>query len=436
MQGIFLALLAVGCRPDEPAPPEDTKENEENDSVTVKGRSTVAGRVRAWSGVSGNETAHDTVETDANGNFTVGVPPEIQGLFLEAQNADGAVIYTSIVASSGPAGGTIETAPLDMETSLEAAVYVERLADQVGGGDVLDLRLRLDAATAGAVYATADDDTRVDALSAGIYAAQSTQELALTATGFDLTDSDWLDARAVAGLDYDARLLDGEDAQVALSMLVEDLIAIGVAEGGGTRALWQAEAQAGVAMRLTSDYRLVGLSPLESLSVQAGRIEAEYAVKAAMTAARSSGDGSLLMATRAATTGLLISAGQADELGEMQDAWEQFSIAFIGRVGQEGAIVGLLAGLGGAGPRAEVEIAIAAVAAAADDFEYQVGIVVEDAVAEGATGVEIAEIVTLMWASYVAEVQAAAAMLNGEPAEVAAAVELLVIATGGFRAVD
>lgn len=431
-----ILLILLGCRPDAPAPDDDDDAGDVSDAVTVKGRTASGGQVRAWSWVAGKETTHGKVRIEADGSFTVSVPPELDGVFLEAQNDDGAVIHTSILASSGPAGGTVDAAPIDRETSLEAAVYQERLADQIGGGDVLDLRLRLDGATAGSVEVTDDQETRVDALSAGIYAAQAALDLSFASDGLDPADADWLAARASAGLDYDARLLDGEDPEVALSMLVEDLIGIAVDTGAGTQALWQAEAQAGVALRVMTDNRLLGITPLEALSVQAGRIEAEYVAKAAITAAASSRDGQLSIATRTATNRLLTAAYAADELTEMQDAWDQFATVFFGRVGQDGALVELLAGMGDGTSRAEVRAALAAAGAAADDFDYQVRIVVEDAVAGGATGLEVAEIVNLMWESYVSETRAAAALLIGEPPEVAAAVELMLLASGGFRVVD
>ncbi|HEX8700550.1 MAG TPA: hypothetical protein VF815_16995, partial [Myxococcaceae bacterium] len=80
-------------------------------------------------GSGGQLTLVGEAEVSAQGSYTLEVPAEEQRLVIQAVNSSGTVLASALLDASGEAGSEEVAPPMDSESSLEAEVFVQMVAD-------------------------------------------------------------------------------------------------------------------------------------------------------------------------------------------------------------------------------------------------------------------------------------------------------------------
>jgi len=214
-------------------------------------------------------------------------------------DADGKVLASALLETSGEAGETAVAPPMDSESSLEAEVFLQLVKDgaQPSSTDTVDLRARLDTRVAAEVLKGSAEARAawVKALAQGVRAAQEAELRTYAEAGVQTSQDALFDAELAAAAKLNAALDAGGSAAQAYETFHAELAAAAQRVGAEAHEHAQAESSASAAFRVSLEARLPEQSaePLVDAAVRA----------AASLEARSSG---------AALTALLKAAGAAD----------------------------------------------------------------------------------------------------------------------------
>ncbi|MEZ4316208.1 MAG: hypothetical protein R3F61_01840 [Myxococcota bacterium] len=215
-----------------------------------------------------------TGSVDASGSFTIDAPAELQKVVVVAIDESGERVGSVIVETTGEARGTVTTAPIDAETSLESEVFLKLTesmdAEQI---DTIDLRKRIFADFAAEVRgieeANGDADAEIDAAAHAIHAAQETRLAAFAEGGTNLDAEALWTAMLDAMTTLSSNLDDGAGAMAVYTDFFDAALDAEEDLGIDARLASAAESQASLAFRAVLESELEGRVRSES-AVEAG----------------------------------------------------------------------------------------------------------------------------------------------------------------------
>lgn len=268
---IILALALGGCA------------SEGGEEASVGGRVADLDEARAVraSRLEGDGSAtllaEATVRSD--GTYAIGLPPDSGVLILEAVDASGEARASAIFEGTGAAGTSAIATPMDAESSVEAAVL--RAMVGLGGRvehDAVDVRARIDAATAAAARASGRTELAITALAEAVLAAQRTAIEAYGRAGVDVGPratsrarlaasqrlSSDLHARAPVDAAHDAffRALAEADASLGIDAVLASRAEMAAATS--FRAALRARLGSEASLRAAFDAAVIAASDLEA----------------------------------------------------------------------------------------------------------------------------------------------------------------------------
>jgi hypothetical protein len=299
-------------------------------------------------------------DIDSAGHYVASVEAEVESLVVTAYDESGERMGEVLVSASGGADSTVSAAPMTSETSVEAGVFVQIVADyhaaeledeaeapedeEMSEGEEMvsmaELRARIDASVAAAVEGSSDAEGELEALATAIRVAAEARAQALAEFDWDAGD-EHAEADAHAMAEIEAALAAGLSADEADDRFAAALDAAVAAEGYSEMARSEAEATASLGLRATlnafasaesaswemSDAAAVHAAHLESLRLDA-YLEAAIDGSTHGDAIRES-YGSAMLDLQTALSG---SIGR-DDAGR---AWSEFEAEVVGSIDTSG----------------------------------------------------------------------------------------------------
>lgn len=439
-----------GGNPDMQASVRGSVSNEDGSQKSFGGAGTVeaASMVQAYTVANGGDLellAEAAIEAD--GSFDIEVPAEQMRVVLQAVDGSAQVVASTLLEASGAAGGTVETAPMNSETSVEAEVFLAMVAQGVAVVDanIIDLRTRIDEGVALAVrsaFEAGEAGAEIAALAEATATAQAAEIQAYAEAGVSTSQSALFMAELQASMALSAALYQGQQLEAAYDQFFADLMAAAESVGADAEAQSEAEASASVSFRLVVDGRLQGMgAEAEAVADAAVRAAAELeamASAAATEAVLQAGSATADILSSAQTAGAdlntQVSAAATAEAAAM--AYADFSAELIGEATVEGSILGNHLGLDAAGALA-ADVTIMAAWMAAAQFDATVETSVSAALqASGVVDPQMtAQAVVDAWTTYRSAVETAVAdnaAVFGSAPDLSASI--VVQATGSFSA--
>lgn len=381
----------------------------------------------------GTQTLLTEAELGEDGNYLLEVPHDELRLVVSAVDTDGASVAAAVLGGTGAAGGELTAPPLDKETTLEAGLFVAI----VGAGtppeevDVLDLRLRVDAAVADGVAAEGDPDAAVTTLALALASAQATLVAGYHGIADpDLSAASLLTAEIEAGVAYDASLDAGDDPDDAASALLDALIEARAELGVGEERAWESETLAGVALRLVTKSGLRGTEAGDAVLVASGPIEARLTANYLGEIADDVGDSGASDAASAAVESLEDDTWGAEDASSTGRAWDDFRAAVIGPSESDTVLTGAL---GETDAAAATSLARAALTAG-DTLDDTAGLAVASSLDAPAAPVAVSEAVRGVWDAYLTEIDTAVTATLPDATDTENTTSVLVLGAGCFRA--
>lgn len=451
---LSVALCLAGC----------LNETDGGGTARVEGRITDAGGAQARSfGGEGTASAATLVrasavaadgslellaeaQVNADATYALELPANEHGVVVEAVSASGEVLASAILESTGGPGERAIVTPIDSESSLEAAVYVQMIARGAAPGEAnpIDLRARITSELALAVRIAHDrgDDVSavVVALADAVRAAQETEVAMYGRAGTSISQADLFALEVSASAELSAELHGGASADAAYDAFFEALASAAAEAGATAEEQARAEAAASASFRASIEARLSaeGTAPMrEAALLAAASIEAraqERATLRLMALGEAGADVRSRTAEAAADVRASISAAATADAAA--SAYAEFAAEIRGEAGVEGSILGAYLGVDlvtGASAQAAVEAS--ATAAAQLDAAIDVAVAASIAASGAVDTRALAADVAAAYGAYFDAVAAQQATLAATSDEVRArtAVELLIVADGGFR---
>jgi len=384
---------------------------------------------------------------DADGSFAIDVSSGEEAVIVQALSAEGDVVASAVLESTGEPGDTVTCTPMDTESSVEAEVLLDMIASAGSAEAVnpIDVRLRVDADTAVAVRAAYEDggesagDTAIEGLADATLAAQATQLAAWSEMGFETTQQAMFELQMEASQALSEDLYDEHDAEAAWAEFVASISAAVEGEGLSQPEQAECESQAGLAYRLVVDARLDGTLAWEATHSAA---QTEAAVEAqAIAALFAAADASSATQDEAEQAGadLVTSVHAAASTAALVTAYGDLQGSLIGETSVEGSTLGTWLEVSGASALL-VDASLDSCVESASDLETLVTAEVRLILA-GLGGVDtraVAASVVTAWSDHRAAVEAAIAGAGPgiDPAEAQIAADITVLATASFREVE
>jgi hypothetical protein len=393
-------------------------------------------------GPNGSLTVVGEAELSAQGSYTVEVPPGEQRLVLQAVDDSGAVVASALLDASGEAE-TAVAPPMDSESSLEAEIFIQMVADgaQEAQTDTVDLRARVNSNMAAAVQQGASTreaiKARVKVLAEAVRAAQEAEIRAYSKAGVQTSQSALFEAELAAAAKLNAALDAGTAVEAAYQDFYAELAA--AAERLGAKAEEQArgESSASVAFRATVKGRLSAqdAQPLVDASLRAAAAAEARTSGAALTAllkAAAATDAASQQAATAATS-LRSSVSAATTAQVAAQAFAGFSASVATGADVKTTVLGSYVGANVTN-QLVLSGAVQATVTAAATLDAALDAAVEVAVTGTQTDVtRLATGVADAYAAYATAVEAQATALSVFGTKATPAVELLLIAEGSYR---
>lgn len=436
---LLVLLLLAGCHAPRTATSvaqghvTDADGTQNRDGLGGSGTVAAATEVRAFA-VNDDGTLADLGASAAiqSGAYAIEVPSGMEKIVLQARDANGNALASAILESTGNPDDTITVTPMDTESSVEMQVFVQMVAKGTPPGqiDPIDLRLRLDAATAADVRDGGGSDD-VAALAEAVATAQATELGAWAQRGLDTTEEDAFQAELTAAQSLDS-LLDtgGDDAQAYASF--ESELDTAVATLGTLSASDRAEAyaQADLAFRAVVRARLGDTATTRDAAHAAAGLEATSEPAALDDLFATAGAPTATVDTLdAAASTLQSDVAAATSTGDLAQAWATFDATLVGDTTSDGSALGDVLGIvGTSAPPLDATLASADGAAATLDASVLATAAASQPPA--AAGQAIAN----AWGTYRSAVEAAVyAGDSGVPAADADfGAEVIVLASGSF----
>jgi hypothetical protein len=269
-------------------------------SAALGGQGSAAAASKVRVSKLGANGALETVgegSVNAGGTFEVAISAAgAKRLIVQALDSAGEVRESVILEQAAGAGATAVVAPMSTETSVEAEVLLQLVAQgiDVAECNAIDLRARIDAQLAAAVSQSSDKAARIKSLAEAIAAAQRAQLEAYAEAGVNTTQSALFEAQlsAAASLNtaLDAAANDRSRAEQAYAEFLTALEARTQTVAGDAKKAARGERAASVAFRATISGRATAEAALIDAAVrQAAALEARAASEAIEATLRAGG---------------------------------------------------------------------------------------------------------------------------------------------------
>jgi hypothetical protein len=379
----------------------------------------------------------------SDGSYDVSVAAaDTEKVVVQSIDASGSVRASVIVAKSGAQGATTVVSPMTTETSVEAEVLMQLIAQGItlAEANAIDLRARIDSETAAQVKASADVSASVKALAEAIAAAQRAQLKAYAQAGVTTTQSALFEAELSAASSLDTSLDaagDASAAQKAQDDFVAALQAKVIAAAGDAKKASHGERAASIAFRATIDARLNANAGAvaDAAARQAAGLEARRstaAEQAALTAG--SAAQSTLDAFAAAGATLQASLRASSSVTETATAYAAYRASLVGSASVSGSILGDYLGVD-ATTQLTVQTAVSAVASAGTTLDASLSTAASTSI-KASQAIDFdayadAVVSALQTFDQAAQAQATSLAAFGSKADVA--VELMAQANGSLR---
>jgi hypothetical protein len=403
-----------------------------------------ASKVRASTvGQGGSLEVVGEADVSAQGSYTLDVPADQQRLVIQAVDASGTVVASALLEASGTAESSVVAPPMDSESSLEAQLFIQMVADgtQAAQIDVVDLRSRVTAdmavaAQQGASTATALG-TRVKVLAEAVRAAQETELRAYGKAGVQTSQGALFEAELAAAAKLNAALDAGTSAEAAYQAFHAEVAAAAERLGADAKEQAQAESSAGVAFRATVKARLSAqdAQPLADASLRAAAAAEARTSAAAITAILQAAQASdaVLQQAGSAATALRTQMKAAATAGAAAQAFTSFSASVATGADVKTTVLGSYVGVNLTN-QAAVSLAVQTTKTAAATLDTALDVAVDTALASNQTNVTLlATGIADAYAAYASTVQAQATALATIGTKATPAVDLLVVSEGAFR---
>lgn len=405
------------------------------DGLGGEGTVAAATRVEAVTLVDGQAVeVVASAEVDAKGFYKLTLPSGDDALILNAIDADGKVIASALLESTAETDTAIAPT-MDSESSLEAHVYAEMRATSEAFVNATDVRARITQKLAAEVRESRDDAQkkreRIGALAAGIRAAQEAQVKAHAEAGLTVSQEELARAHAEAGLTLNAALAAGTNAAEAYATFFESIAAKLEERGVEEKEQADGERQASASFRVVVEAKLDADPMVELAAIAAASAEARasaLAVEAVLEAANASAEAKA-KAVEAAKT-LRARLATAANAAAAAEAFAAFSASIATDASASGTVLGQTFGVSIVEELA-VDTAVSATLAAGASLDASLDALVT--AGDSVDPVAVASAVATAYDTYATTVRAQATALGALGAGATPAVELLLIAEGGFR---
>jgi hypothetical protein len=286
------------------------------------------------------------IDAEVNEHFHFdAVVPAGRGLFIvSAVDKNGAEISSTLVAVDGKKGESITLAPLVAETTVESQVFMatRNLGVTPAEVDIVDLRLRIDAAVAEAVLASHEPATEVDRLAEGIVIGQRARAEIWARRGVPVTPASLFpvymkvlqdtDDRRYAGERPDERLFD-----IACAVETENGVSLDIRAAASSAQsmalrrtlLWRAQetsvsAHAGHPAEVES-------AVMDAAGIATARMEAKVLVEAVSDVlARANADSAMQQAAQAAADKLIAAVSEGSMVEQLALAFSEYHNTVVG----------------------------------------------------------------------------------------------------------
>lgn len=376
----------------------------------------------------------------SDGSYDLEVPPGQELLVLQAIDASGEVVAATVLETSGELGETVTASPMNTESSVETAVWIEMA--QIAGTnsmDYVDLRSRIDAGVAVALRISAltgnDVSSDVRALAEATLAAQRTEIESYASAGIHVTQRQLFEAELQASKSLSAALEADVTSASAYEEFFSSLADAALSLGIDERAESRAQSSAGVTFRATLHARMNAGPVRDSALVSAAAIEArahERAIAAVVRAAATT-DAALERGTQ------IIDDLRADlrtsaTTDATAEAYTQLAIQIRGNASVSGCLLDSMLELDAA-HQASLEAAVTTTTLAIASLDEELEAAIAAWVSAGGSAEALAGSIIAAQAAYEATVERQTAFLVGATSaeEATATVDLLMIANASYR---
>lgn len=431
--GLTFLVACTGSKDDDTNSTDDTSTT--GDQAVVNGRTTDSSSRTAVARPLGSTTTIGSGDLEADGSYSLAVTADAGALVITSYDEFGAVTGSVLVDAGPGLGDEVVAAPIDDETSVEAAVAAEIVASAAGSVDTVDLRGRINAEVASAV-STGDATASIAALAAAELAASAAEDASLQAAGCNFDVAARLAASIQGRQSFDAALDAGVATSAAQTALDTQRAGAFIAAGVTAEQAAEADAVAGLAFAASVKALATGAqaSGLISATRTSGDSLSAMLELNASVAALVEADATTALQGEAEAAGTaLYSAVLAGNASADAAAWTTWSVALVGDGSVEGSVIEeLLAVDGVTSTNASVVVDAAVGAASFLSSSVQVDVAAAFA-AGGSTDAMLAgEAAFDAYATYTGAVSDAVAALaiTVPTADLSGTAEVLVAATG------
>jgi hypothetical protein len=396
-------------------------------------------------GPGGKLTVVGEANVEAQGRYTVDVPAGEERLVLQAVDASGQVLVSALLDASGEAGSTVAP-PMDSESTLEAEVFAQLVADGAAAQtvDTVDVRARINTQMAVAARQGASTSeafrARVKALAEAVRAAQQSELELYARAGVQTSQEKLFQEELTASAALNVALDAGNASAEAYEKFQAALVAAAERVGAKVEQQAQAERAAGASFRATLKARLSAqdAQPLvDAASRSSASLEARttgVALEAVLKAAGATD--AVTQQAVAASTRLRGQVRASATAAAAAQAFASFESSVATSANAESTVLGSYLGVSVSNQLA-LSGAVQASAAAAATLDAAVDAAALAAVSTSGTNVSLLATKTAdAYQAYATAVRAQATSLAVFGTKAAPAVEVLVLAEGSFQTVE
>lgn len=416
-------------------------------ALPIGGSGTVAAatQVRASTvGLDGKLTVVGEAKLESQGRYTLDVPAGQERLVLQAVDASGQVVASALLEATGETQGATAP-PMDGESSLEAEVFLQMMADaRAEMVDMVDLRARINANMAAAARQGATTNeafrARVKSLADSVRAAQQTELEMYAKAGVQTSQSVLFEqelAAAVAlNVALNAAVEAGGSTEQAYEKFHADLRAAAERVGAKAEEQAQSERAASASFSATVRARLSAqdAQPLVDAALRASAAQEARASEAALTAiltAANASDAAKQQAV-AAGTSLRTQVRASATAAAAAQAFANFGASVATGADVKATVLGSYLGVTSTNQLA-VSTAVQATVSAAATLDASLDAAASVVTSNDANVTLLATKTAEAYHAYATSVRAQAAALSAFGTRAAPAVELLLVAEGSFE---
>ena len=415
-------------------------------AASLGGSGTVAAtaQVRASTvGLDGKLTVVAEGKLEDRGYYTLQVPGGEERLVLEAVDASGQVVASALLEATAE-GKDVVAAPMDSETSLEAEVFLQMMADksQAETLDMVDVRARITAPMAAAARQGASSTeafrSRVEALADAVRAAQQAELEMYARAGVQTSQTALFEKELMAAAVLSAGLEGGSPVNELYDTFHANLRAAAEQLGVKVEQQAQAERAASASFRATVKARLSAedARPLVDAALRASAGVEARASGAALSALLTAGGAVEDVKQQAVTvsTTLRTQVRASTSVAMAANAFASFEAGVSGSADLQASVLGRYLGVN-ASNQLVVGAAVQATVTAVATLDVTLDAAVSSAVSASAVDVSLLATKTAeAYQSYATAVRAqATALAPLFGAKATPAVEVLLVAEGSFQ---